>query len=262
MSRKKHHEEHHEEHIDEGWLIPYADLLTLLLALFIVLFASAQVDQKKFEALAQSFNNAFGSGSPSVLDSSKTSTTMMRDQPTPQSKVEQIKTGVEGGGDAKEQAYMRETVQLMEIKRALDNFIQENNAQADLQTVLTEEGLMIRIKDTALFPSGSAELVSGAQRFAAVIARMVGPLQQQIMVSGHTDNVPINTTEFPSNWDLSAKRSVNFTKLVLRQDSNLNPERFSAVGYAEYRPVMTNQTADGRSKNRRVEVLIARGVRL
>lgn len=261
MSKKKHHEEHHEEHIDEGWLIPYADLLTLLLALFIVLFASAQVDQKKFEQLAQSFNSAFGSGSPAVLDSSKAQKTINPEQPVPQNKIESIKSSTDGGA-GKEQSYMQETVQLLEIKRALDKFIQENNVQTDLQTVLTEDGLMIRIKDTALFPSGSAELVAGAQRFAAVIGRMVAPLQQQILISGHTDNIPINTGEFPSNWDLSAKRAVNFTKLLLQQEPALNPERLSAVGYGEYRPVMTNQTADGRNKNRRVEVLIARSVRL
>ncbi|MPM43689.1 hypothetical protein SDC9_90366 [bioreactor metagenome] len=116
---------------------------------------------------------------------------------------------------------------------------------------------MIRIKDTALFPSGSAELLPESKRFGAVIAKMLTPLQQQIIISGHTDNIPISTWEFPSNWELSSKRALNFMKYLLAQEK-LQPQRFSAIGYGEYRPVMSNDTSEGRAKNRRVEVLIQR----
>lgn len=256
MSRKRHHEEHHEEHADETWLIPYSDLLTLLLALFIVLFAAAQVDQKKLDAIRESFSNAFGSGSPAILDSTKTPPDLSEGPPT--LKPDRSKPL---DNEGKEQAYLQETVQLLEVKKVLDKYIQENGLAADLQTVLTEEGLMIRIKDTALFTSGSAELLPESRRFAVAIAKMLVPLQQKVNVSGHTDNVPINTGEFPSNWDLSSKRSLNFMKFLLTQEK-LNPERFSAIGYGEYRPVMTNQTEEGRAKNRRVEVLVVRNNRM
>jgi len=244
MSRKKNHHKHHEEHIDETWLIPYADLLTLLLALFIVLFASAQVDQKKFDQLAQAFSAAFSSGSMAVLDSTRTSP-QITDGPPRTTQVD------------KEQAYLQETAQLLEVKRLVDKYIQENNLTGDLQTSLTEDGLMIRIKDTALFPSGSATLIPESQRLGSAIAKMLVPLSQRIIISGHTDNVPINTYEFPSNWDLSSKRALNFMKFLFTQEK-LHPEKFSAIGHGEYRPIASNETSEGRAKNRRVEILVAR----
>jgi len=244
--RKKHHAEHHEEHTDESWLVPYADILTLLLALFIVLFASADANKIKFDALAQSFNAAF-SGSPSVFDNNKAISPEL-DAPKPdQSKND----------GTKEQAHLKETVQLLEVKKELDKYIQNNNLLGDLSTVLTEDGLMIRIKDSALFLSGSADLRIESQHLGVEIVKMLIPLSQQVVISGHTDNVPINTREFPSNWELSSKRSINFMKFLLTQ-GKLKPERFSAIGYGEYRPMATNNTAEGHSKNRRVEVLIMR----
>lgn len=245
MARKRHYSQHHEEHMDETWLVPYSDILTLLLALFIVLYASSQVDQKKFDQLAQAFSSAFNSGSPWILEGNKNP---VDGQPAPMPKME---------SPGKDQAYMQENTQLLEVKQSLDKYIKENNLTGDLQTVLTEDGLMIRIKDTALFPSGSADLLPESRRFGSVISKMLVPLQQKIVISGHTDNVPINTREFPSNWDLSSKRALNFMKFLLAQE-NLQPQRFSAIGYGEYRPIAGNDTNDGRAKNRRVEVLIQR----
>ncbi|MBP2625779.1 MAG: Motility protein N-terminal domain containing protein [Firmicutes bacterium] len=248
--RKKHHAEHHEEHTDESWLVPYADILTLLLALFIVLFASADANKTKFDAMAQSLSVAF-SGSPSVFDNNRTVAPEADASKPNQSKAD----------NGKEQAQLRETVQLLELKKELDKYIQNNNLVGDLSTALTDDGLMIRIKDSALFPSGSAELRPDSQRLGAEIAKILTPLSQQVVISGHTDNVPINTREFPSNWELSSKRAINFMKFLLAQ-GKLKPERFSAIGYGEYRPVATNDTVEGHSKNRRVEVLIMRNYKL
>lgn len=244
MARKKHRAQHHEEHMDESWLIPYADILTLLLALFIVLFASSQVDQKKFEQMAEAFGAAFSTGSPAIFDSS-----MSPPSVTPST------------SSMEADPYKMETAQLSEVKRQIDQFIASNHLTGDLQTALTEDGLLIRIKDSALFTSGSAELLPESRRIGGIVTQMLLPLQQKVIISGHTDNVPINTREFPSNWDLSAKRSLNFMKFVLAQDSKLQPERFSAIGYGEYRPVDVNTTDEGRAKNRRVEVLISRTYR-
>ena len=248
--RKKHHAEHHEEHMDESWLVPYADILTLLLALFIVLFASADANKTKFNALAQSLSSAF-SGSPSVFDNNRTIVPEVDVSSPDQSKAEA----------GKEQAHLKETVQLLEVKKVLDQYIQKNNLVGDLNTVLTDDGLMIRIKDSALFTSGSADLRPDSQRFGAEIATMLSALSQQIVISGHTDNEPINTREFPSNWELSSKRSINFMKFLLSQ-GKLQPERFSAIGYGEYRPMASNNTPEGHSKNRRVEVLIMRNYKM
>lgn len=250
MSKKK--KEHHEEHADETWLIPYSDLLTLLLALFIVLFASAQVDEKKFEELKATFNIAF-SGNPAILDRPKSD---KGDPNTPT--VPQLPTVVDPLNGPNEKAYMQETAQLIELKKTLDKYITDNGLQGDLNTALTEEGLMIRIKDAALFPSGSANLRPESLRLGTEIAKLLTPLTQKVTVSGHTDNMPINTREFPSNWELSSQRAVNFMRFLLSQQQGLMPARFSATGYGEFRPLAGNNTAEGRSANRRVEVLIQR----
>jgi len=250
--RKKNHAEHHEEHTDESWLVPYADILTLLLALFIVLFASADANKTKFTAMAESFSVAF-SGSPSVFDNNSSITPEADVSKTDQSKTEKEKE--------KEQAHLKETVELLAVKKELDKYIQNNNLVGDLSTALTEDGLMIRIKDSALFPSGSAELRADSQRFGTEIVKMLAPLSQQVVISGHTDSVPINTREFPSNWELSSKRAINFMKFLLSQ-GDLKPERFSAIGYGQYRPMADNDTPEGHSKNRRVEVLIMRNYKI
>lgn len=257
MSRKK--KEHHEEHADETWLIPYSDLLTLLLALFIVLFATAQVDQKKFEEMRASFNVAF-SGSPALLESPKPTqpdTSQSQNPPVPH-----LPTVMEALNGTSEKAYMQETAQLIELKKMLDKYIADNGLGGDLNTTLTDDGLMIRIKDTALFPSGSADLRPDSRRFGTQIAKLLTPLTQKVSVSGHTDNMPINTGQFPSNWELSSRRAVNFMRFLLAQETGLAPERFSATGYGEFRPVAGNNTNEGRAANRRVEVLIQRNYRL
>ena len=197
MARKKHHAEHHEEHVDESWLVPYADILTLLLALFIVLFAAAQVDQKKFEQIAASLNVAFSG--QAMLDSAPGQPAVTPGQPqTPQGMQ-----NAAGLNEAKEQAFLKESMDLMETQKKLEQYIKNNNLAGDLPTVRTDGGLMIRIRDSALFPSGSATILPQSQRFAGEIAKMLAVLNQRISVSGHTDNMPINTREFPSNWELS-----------------------------------------------------------
>lgn len=252
MARRK-YSEPHEEHMDDSWLIPYADILTLLLALFIVLYSSSQIDQKKLEAISQSFGVAFG-GNNSIFEHTRTGPQIIPGMPAP-SKIE---TMAPLGGDAKERLYIRETVQLYELKQSLDQYITENNLSEDLKTMLTGDGLMLRIRDTALFPSGSADLRPEARRLGAEIAKMLVALPQKVTIAGHTDTVPINTQEFPSNWELSSKRALNFMRHILSQQAKLEPARFNATGYGEYRPESDNSTAEGRARNRRVEILIMR----
>ena len=259
---KKHRHEHHEEHVDESWLIPYADVLTLLLALFIVLFASAQVDQKKFEQLAQSFNAAF-QGSPAIMDNVRTIQQVSQGQPkSPGSEQQIAKTEdlskILDIAVVPDRAYVEETLQLVELKKVLDAYIEKNGLAGQLETMLSEDGLMVRIKDTALFESGRAELLPQSRVFAGAVAKMLAPLPQRIFVSGHTDNVPINTAEFPTNWDLSTRRALNFMKFLLTQEPASKAERFSVTGFGEYQPIAPNTTPEGRATNRRVEILIMR----
>lgn len=256
MSRK-HRKEHHEEHTDETWLIPYADILTLLLALFIVLFASSQVDQKKFEQMATSFSSAFQGGDKSIFDNTQSPPQITQGQPRPKGPDSDTK-GFDSLAIRPDRTYIEETLQLIEVKKQLDDYIQKNGLAGDLETSLSEDGLMVRIKDTALFESGHADLLPESRRFAGELAKMLAPMTQRLFVSGHTDNVPINTYEFPSNWDLSTKRALNFMKFLLMQEPSQKAARFSVTGFGEYQPIAGNDTEEGRAKNRRVEILIMR----
>ncbi len=254
MRRQRHSNHEHEEHIDETWLVPYSDILTLLLALFIVLFASAQIDQKKFERMSQSFNSAF-QGNPSIFESVHTVPQPMESQPQTIDKVPTVFSTV---GNERTGNFQQETVQLLDAKRKLDKYIEANNLTGGFGTTLTDDGLLVRIKDSALFESGRADLLPTSREYANAIAKMLAVLPQKVVISGHTDNIPINTAEFPTNWDLSSKRALNFMKYLLVKDPKLQPARFSAIGHGEYRPAAANTTAEGRAQNRRVEVLIVR----
>ena len=247
MARKK-HAKPHEEEAGEAWLLPYSDLMTLLLALFIALFAMSQTDASKMQALAQAFTAAFNMGGPSFFSGMGPSMSMPSAPSTP-------------GSDNANAAYMEENETLREAQEKLDQYIKENNLQDQVSTELSEEGLMIRLKERALFASGSAALQGQAEQIVPVIAGLLASLPERVTISGHTDNVPIATTQFPSNWELSSARAVNLMRGLMNVQPSLNPARFSALGYSEYRPIASNDTDDGRAQNRRVEVFIARSMR-
>ncbi|BBW95507.1 flagellar motor protein MotB [Geobacillus sp. FSL W8-0032] len=237
----------HEEHINESWLIPYADLLTLLLALFIVLFASSQIDQKKFQEIARSFNTAFAGGT-GVLD--------FQSPVQPIAPPDQNEKGQERPSSPSRSVSGQEKEELAEIKAKIDAYIRQNELGGKLQTSLDDEGLAITILDDILFDSGSADVRIKDRRLAAEISKLlVMNPPRDIIISGHTDNVPIHNAQFASNWELSVMRAVNFMKVLL-ENKQLDPRRFSAKGYGEYKPIASNATAAGRMKNRRVEILI------
>lgn len=243
MSKKKKH--HHEEHIDETWLIPYADLLTLLLALFIVLFASSQIDQKKFQEIARSLNSALAGGLgvfdfPSPVEENNPQTSVPNKERLTKNEQQNI---VEQEG-------------LRELQAKINQYVNSQHLQSELKTTLTEEGLLITIANDILFDSGSAEVKPEDKQIAVEISRLlVMNPPRNIIISGHTDNVPIHNSKFSSNWELSVMRAVNFMKLLL-ENKQLDPRWFSAKGYGEFKPIASNATPEGRMKNRRVEILV------
>ncbi|WP_064094206.1 flagellar motor protein MotB [Rossellomorea aquimaris] len=251
MSRRK--KKHDDDHMDESWLIPYADLLTLLLALFIVLYASSSVDAEKFEELSQVFSEIFTGG------------TGMMDFPSPvapqQSSDQEEKEGAANNDesdkeDAKKLAFEKDQEELKEIQKKVNQYIKTNELEAQFVTKLTKEGLLLTIRDNVLFDSGSATVQVNDTNVAKELSKLLemNP-PRNIIISGHTDNVPISNAEYESNWELSVMRAVNFMKIIL-DNPNLKPEWFSAKGFGEFEPAADNSTAEGRGKNRRVEVLI------
>lgn len=236
MSRRK--KKRHEDHIDESWLVPYADILTLLLALFIVLFASSSVDAVKFRAMSNAFNSVFNGG------------TGVMDNPSPISS-DNADSSSSGGMNAR-----TEQEELSTVQDRVNSYIKDNKLDNKLATSLTDEGLLVTIEDNVLFESGVANIREKDKKIAEEIsALLVMDPPRSIVISGHTDNIPIKNDQYDSNWDLSVMRAVNFMKVLL-ENSELEPEWFSAKGFGEFKPVASNKTAEGRAKNRRVEILI------
>ncbi|CAH0149377.1 flagellar motor protein MotB [Peribacillus simplex] len=243
MARRK-KKQRHEEHIDESWLVPYADILTLLLALFIVLFTSSSVDAVRFQQLSNVFNQVFTSGT-GFMD-------FPSDSPSNEPTSPEQRTGAED----LEKLGKNEQEELMEVQERVNAYIQKNDLTDKLGTNLTDEGMLISIRENVLFESGVAEVRSENRKIAKEISDLlVMDLPRNIIVSGHTDNIPIKNYQYESNWDLSVMRSVNFMKLLL-ENKELDPEMFSAKGHGEFKPVASNETKKGRAKNRRVEILI------
>lgn len=246
-------------HVDETWLIPYADMLTLLLALFIVLFAMSIVDAQKFEQLSQTLSNAFSGGESYFEYTSPVPPPMQMPQEDDEEEgldPDAIDDPVDESDELERTEFEEEMSELERIQQIINTYINDNNLQLSLSTKLTEDGLMITILDNALFDSGSATLRPQAQELAEEISNLLDTdPPRHITIAGHTDDIPIRNADFRSNWDLSAMRAINFMEILL-ENENLLPERMSSTAYGEYRPVETNETQADRQQNRRVEVLI------
>lgn len=247
MSKRK-KKVHHEDHIPEDWLLPYADLLTLLLALFIVLFGMSSIDAQKFNAMSEAFNGAFTSGT-GIFDYPTPVPQNEAASPDDTDEDEQIAT--------EEQREKIEQLELENIQKKVNTYIEEKDLTDKLSTSLTDEGLLLTIRDNVLFASGSADVRQQDLKTANEIAQLlVMNPPRNIIISGHTDNVPISNPHFASNWELSVMRAINFMKVILTNNDSLDPALFSAKGFGEFKPIASNDTAEGKGKNRRVEILI------
>ena len=251
MSRRKKRKQE-DSHIDESWLIPYADLLTLVLALFIVLFAASSVNAQKFQMLSRVFNDIFIGGEgvmdypqPSPQDDSASSYGLKKEDNPEESEL-----------DKQKQLQKLDQEELKQIQVKINQYISDKNLQEKFDTSLTDEGLLLTIRDNVLFNSGRAEIRNSDMNVANEVSQLlVMDPPRNVIISGHTDNVPIHNSKFESNWELSVMRAVNFMKIML-DNKKLDPRWFSAKGFGEFQPITSNATSEGRAKNRRVEVLI------
>jgi chemotaxis protein MotB len=258
MNRRK-KKKREEEHMDESWLVPYSDILTLLLALFIILFAMSSVDAQKFNILSRAFNEMFTGGTGVLNFTSSVPPSNIDVQNVNKKEITKNQANLDAAkkNQEKQEALKKDQEELYAIQTKVNNYIQNANLTNKLQTSLTSEGLLVTIRDNVLFDSGSADVRSQDIQVAQEISSLlVMDPPRNVIISGHTDNVPIQNSRYASNWELSVMRAVNFMKIVL-QNNSLDPKWFSAKGYGEYQPVASNDTPDGRSKNRRVEILIA-----
>jgi chemotaxis protein MotB len=241
MSKKK-----HPEHVNhERWLVSYADFITLLFAFFVVLFASSQSDKKKQTKLAEAMQKAFTpmaafeahSKTPALTDggSISASTTPVPIQP-PLPTIDEAAATQE------------------HLNKALA--AQPTPTQLPIGSVTmhtTDQGLVISLHDSGFFDSGSAEVRPEA---LPTLERIAASLPTgHLRIEGHTDNIPIHTAQFASNWELSTARASRIARLLLEY-GNTSPADLSASGYAEFHPVASNATPEGRLQNRRVDIIL------
>ena len=232
---------------DESWLLPYSDMLTLLLALFIVLFAMSEVDVQKFQKLASIFETEFSSGN-GMLDGG---TGIVPDEAGNEGEGQE-----ENDDQTEESAAEQEYNQLKEMQTDIDEYIDAKSLKDTLGTELTAEGLFITMRTDITFDSGSAAVRKQGKKIANEIAVLLeSDPPHEIVINGHADDRPLKNDEYDSNWELSTMRAIQFMYLLM-DDSNIEPRWFSARGYGEYRPIVENTSEHNRAINRRVEVLV------
>lgn len=241
---KKSKKKKQEEEIPEAWLLPYSDLLTLLLALFIVLFAMSSIDAQKMAKMSAVFNEVF-EGGQGVMDSpSATDPEDPKSQKLDSSAAQAVK------------AYTQDQAELSGLQDDVENYIAVNELEKQFSAKMTDDGLLITIRDSVLFKSGEAEIEKKNRKIAKDLSKMlVFDEPRPVMVTGYTDNIPASG-KYTSNWELSVMRAVHFLSVLIDTNDKLDPAYFSAKGYGENNPLASNDTEKGRAKNRRVEVLI------
>lgn len=215
----------------ERWLLTYSDLITLLMVLFVILYASSNIDKDKYKEVATSFREALyteNSSEVSIYDN--TSSDSGEDDLSDEEKLEKVQNNIE------------ETIE----KLGLDK---------NVTSVMEEGGILISINDSLLFDSGEADLKDQYKTELFKIAEALKQVPNDIQVKGYTDNVPIKSSKYNSNWQLSSIRAANVVEFLMNS-CGISGERLSAAAYGEYSPAKDNSTSEGRAFNRRVNILV------
>jgi chemotaxis protein MotB len=244
----------------ERWLVSYADFITLLFAFFVVLYASSQVDKRKAGRLALAIQVAFQE--MGVFQTSSTKIPLKDDEAIPFEKV-QVVENISKDADLKriinpmkgtltgvsERQSLRDAQR--EIQKALNPEIQRH----EVTMAMRGDGLVVSLKEMGFFDSGSATIKPESMDAIARLAQVLKQRPENVRIEGHTDNVPIHTARFASNWELSTSRATELIQLLITK-YGLPPNQLSAAGYGEFHPIASNDTPAGRAQNRRLDVVI------
>lgn len=258
MRKKGHHEEHEEHANHEAWVIPYADMLTLLMAMFLVLWAIGQVDTNKAKAVSTGFADEFGlsmspgagSGGSGVLEG-----VAKPDDPDPVGFKNKVDKTMQIAAQ-REQAQAAEKVQLEQAQQQIEAASAAAGLGGSLKFKMEGRGLVVSIvAEGVLFDAGSAEIKPEGRIILDDISKTLAALPNQLSIEGHTDTSPISTGQFPSNWELSTSRASTVLRYLASQH-NIGQKRLQAAGYADQRPVAPNDTDTGRAQNRRVDIAV------
>ncbi|GAA5416371.1 chemotaxis protein LafU [Paraliobacillus ryukyuensis] len=251
--------------IDKGapkWMTTFSDMMTLILVFFILLFSMSQIDKVKFEAVAESFRNRM------IFDTYPSPLKM--DHPTENSEPREENEGAEerlnnlsaseaesenNKDEPKNSQVMDENQDsLDELLAEVRTFLRENDLENTITANRTDQGVVLILQERVLFDSGEAELKSSGKPFLQKVGLLLSNIPNEVRVEGHTDDRPISTMQYPSNWELSGARASRVIRYIA-DESNLEESRFIAVGYGDTRPIVKN-SEENWSKNRRVEIVI------
>lgn len=232
MRRRNNNNKHDHENL-ERWLLTYADLITLLLAFFIMMYTFSKQDSQRYEEvsgyLKAIFSGEAGSKQKGALTESQNIELL-----TGKALIEALRE---------------------KISSELEAIAGENDLKNSISIFTDERGVVIRIMDRAFFDEGKADLKQGARNALDKISYVIRGIKNHIRIEGHTDNTPISTGEFKSNWELSVRRATEVVRYLIEKGP-IPPDRISAAGYAEFRPLVNNDTPGNKALNRRVEIII------
>ncbi|KRE90928.1 flagellar motor protein MotB [Frateuria sp. Soil773] len=262
----------HDEHLNhEAWAIPYADLMTLLLAFFVVMYAVSVVNEGKYRVMSESIIEAFNGSSHVIAPMPVTRVTPHNVDPAiaapanqPGAATTPIAVPIPRRPSPARAADLRRAMPPTRQERERENLRRiENEVQQALQPLIdkklvivrrTQNWLEIEIRTDILFPSGVAQLSRPADVVLGQIAAILTPFSNPLRVEGYTDDKPINTAVYPSNWELSAARAASVARLFAGH--GISPSRLGIIGWGEFRPTADNATEEGRNRNRRVLVVV------
>jgi chemotaxis protein MotB len=252
MARKKKHPEHVNH---ERWLVSYADFITLLFAFFVVMFAASNSDQKKARQIAQAVQTAFRE--MAIFDPSGKVVPISDQAGVPMASSSVVGNTQTSLGIAQFMESGKEDGRppMKEVQKELETLLKEEVANNTIRIKQDARGLTISLSESGFFDPGSAVMHSKALATIDRIAATLRPLSYGMRVEGHTDNTPIHTAQFPSNWELSTARATTVLQYLI-SSAQIPAPRLSAVGYGEYRPISKNDTAQGRAMNRRVDLVV------
>ena len=234
----------------ERWLVSYADFITLLFAFFVVLYAFAKADQKKQMEVSVAIDSSFHSlglfpGSQRRPDRHASNPTGT-DLHMPIEDIDVTETTITSKATRDN---------LEQIRRELEQNLSNQIAHHTISILLGSDGLVISLREAGFFYSGSAIPRSGTLNTLREISASLRPMPYDVRVEGHSDNIPIHNDEFDSNWELSSARATRIARLLLTLGA-VAPDRLSAAGYAEFHPIRSNQSAEGRAENRRIDLAV------
>ena len=244
--RKQRNSESIENH--ERWLVSYADFITLLFAFFVVMYAVSSINEGKYRILSHSLVSAFKSSNPSSLISAQSS------QFTPihisQSKQADSIKLIDELSSHKAKKHEKMQRMARNILHALGSLVKDGQVRVTQNSL----GITVEINASVLFSPGQAKLAENSSLALQAVAHVIKGHEHEIHVEGHTDNLPIHTESFPSNWELSTARASSVIRLFV--ENGVEANRLTAIGYGENRPIETNETTEGRKRNRRVAIMI------